>query len=254
MPINSNVDTTKSRRDKYKKEITLLSAGYYAPAQLPGGKITVFPWDNEIDELLMQKQRTTLLDNVLWELIPKLCNLNGLDVNEMLIGDANTVLLVSRALLKDCVVEFSTVCPGCKNPDNSQIKVPDELGRVGEKTPDYGTYDDITLPDSKDLVGLRPLTIGDAIQIRDPKRENRDVVSDEQMYLLAPIVHIGHGRPDQINEVLAWHRALSPRDVTYLGTQSSLLFPHLDTEIQLQCEKCGRQYKHDLNLDVQFFR
>jgi hypothetical protein len=46
MAINTNLKSLTPRREAYKRTVTLISSGYYAPQSFPGGQVVVFPWDS----------------------------------------------------------------------------------------------------------------------------------------------------------------------------------------------------------------
>lgn len=260
MAIKSNRQTFVPARQAYKQEITLLSHGYHNKTAFPGGKITVFPWDKDVDEWIAQRVRKPRKERLLWELLSKLCNLNGSKVEDFLLGDLNTVLLVSRAIVHKNTVSYQPVCEHCATPgEREAIQVPDELEKVGEKTEDYIGWDEIELPESKDRVRLRPLRVQDEIDISNRDKKFKEMVSEDLAHLLAAIVEIGNssgefGQPENIQEVLMWYEALHPQDKAYLDAQQQMMFPHLDTTIYHTCETCGKEYEHKLSLDTNFFR
>ena len=79
MALNTNLKDRTPRRDKFARKIKLLSGGYSCPEAFPEGMITVYPWDYQIDTWLQNARRGVGMDNetVLFQLVEKVCNLNG---------------------------------------------------------------------------------------------------------------------------------------------------------------------------------
>src|SRR5271157_5163859 len=150
MAFQSKLKSLQPRRMQFQKRVKLLSGGYIKPDAFPNGEITVFPWDMNVDDWLAERIRKGVRDTVLFDLCAHLCDLNGCPLDSFIVGDVNTVLLVARAIRYDSVVQYEAVCPKCQHTTTESIRVPDELGRVGEKTLEYPGFDTITLSDCGD--------------------------------------------------------------------------------------------------------
>jgi len=257
MAINTNLQNLTPRRERFKKEITLLSKGFSSPKAWPNGKLTVFPWDNDIDSWLTSASRKGMSDNaVFFGLVSNLCDLNGGKIEDFVASEVLAVLLIARAIQSDCVLTYRAQCPNpvCRGVEDATITVPDELGRIGEKTEAYQGWDEITLPVSKDVVRLRPLLIRDEMATEQRPEAERALIQDEQVNILKSIVSVGGGAPERIEEVLTWYRALAPADIREFLAEREKLSPHLDVRVPHQCEKCHREFHHVLGLDKDFFR
>ena len=242
------------RRQAFKREITLLSHGFSNRTAWPGGKITVYPWDSEIDEYLIETARKTSRQQLVFGLLAKLCDLNGSKVDDFVADEVQTVLLVARALSMEGLVRYTSQCPFCAKKKIEQIKVPAELERVGEKPDDYPGYDDITLPECKDVVRIRPLLVKDEKIIEDRSVEQKALISDTRLRLLLPIVTINDSMTNMIDELVAYFKALHPRDAKFIEDEEKRLSPHLNTNIPHMCDDCGKEFKHLLSFDQDFFR
>jgi hypothetical protein len=257
LAIKSNVSINEPRREKYKQEIELLSGGYTDRKAFPGGKITVYPWDSNVDEWFRERIRKGNTDGVVWDIVSQIANLNGADFKKMVIGDVYTILLVSRSIRFQNEVVYTARCPNqlCRHTWKETIKVPDELEKVGTKNQDYPGYDEITLPVSGDTVKIRPLLVEDEIRIHRREEERLAVLfpSERSARLLIPVLEVGGGRPEG-DEVMRWYDALSPKDADFLEAEQERLFPHLETRIDHVCDRCEQPFAHDLNFDVNFFR
>lgn len=254
MAINTNLKSLTPRREAYKREITLVSGGFYAKQAFPEGKVTVYPWDTNIDAWFQSRLRQPKRELALWEVASKVANLNGTDFKDMPVGDLLTILMVSRSILSDCVIEYTAVCPQCTRPHPDRIRVPDELTPIGKRSPDFSGVEKVVLPDCGDEVELRVLTVGDEMSISDRSQEDRDLLPDALASILFAVVTVGGGRPDNKEEALTWYNALSPKDVEFLRKKRLELSPQLDADLQIKCDGCGHQFVHSLELQRDFFR
>lgn len=256
MAINTNLKSLTPRREAYKQVITLVSGGFYAPQALPGGQVTVYPWDTNIDAWFQARLRQPNRDTALWEVAEKVANLNGISYKDMPIGDLLTILMVSRSILSDCVIDYTAVCPHCQRPHPDKVRIPDELVPVGKKNFDYKGTDTITLPDSQDVVEIRVLTVGDEIGISERSPEDKALVPDALATILFSVATVGGGRPETKEEAITWYNALSPKDAEYLRKMRAQLTPQLDPDLAIKCdgEGCGQNFTHTLALQKDFFR
>ena len=256
MPIKTNLPSLKPRRQTFRKEITLPSRGFTNPTAWPDGKLIVYPWDATVDDYLLDNARKSSRNDIFYGLLGKVCDLNGGKVDEFIATEVIAVLLVARALSVTGTgqVQYRSACPACRAESTENIHIPEELAVVGEKKSDYPGYDDIVLPDCKDVVRVRPLTIGDERIIIDRSQEIRSKVSDRKLRALMAVVTVNESRPDSLEEMVQYYDALSPSDVRFLEEEENRLSPQLDTVIPHQCDACGHKYKQALNFDVEFFR
>lgn len=261
MAIKTNLKSFESSRNKFKQEITLLSHGYASPKSFPDGVITVYPWDSSIDDWLVKRGRKGDKKMLMFELLKQVCDLNGCPLDSFILGDVNTVLLVSRAIANENVIVYDAVCPYCRASTKERLKIPDQLVKVGEKSSDYAGYDDVTLPLSSDAVRIRPLTVADEKILINRTPEEQDKVSDRVAHILAPILAVSNDikaletcKVDNLVEVLRWYEALHPKDKAYLEDSEDTLYPHLDQKLDHRCDACNKPFQFVLQLDQDFFR
>ena len=254
MPIHSKLKSLEPRRTQFQKKITLLSGGFTKPDSFPNGEITVYPWDASIDDWLAERARKGDQSNLLYQLCAQVCDLNGCPIDNFVVGDINTVLLVSRSIRYNSVIEYDSECPGCGFVTQERIVVPDELRRVGEKGSDYAGWDEVALPDCGDVVRVRPLLVRDEKHISARDDTDKKLISDHVIHIITPIVSINDGSPDSKEEVMRWFNAISPRDATVLEAFENENYPHLDTSIPHQCDRCRKKYTHALDFSADFFR
>lgn len=253
MPIKTNMKSLQPRRQAYKREITLLSKGFSAPKAWPGGKITVYPWDSEVDAYVLEQAKANARGNLLYGMLERVCDMNGSSVDQFVFSEINSILLVSRAIQFDGAVEYESVCPYCAARDRESIQIPHELAPIGEKAADYPGFDEITLPDCKDVVRIRPLLIKDQkkIEVRD---DSMLKYSDRKLQILFSIVSVNDGPPDTVEEAAEWYDALSPADARFLEEKQVDLSPRLDNRLPHKCKQCAREFFHTLLFDQEFFR
>lgn len=253
MPIKTNMKSLQPRRQAYKREVTLLSKGFSAPRAWPGGKLTVFPWDSEVDAYVLDQAKANSQGNLLYGMLERCCDMNGAHVDQFVFSEISAILLVARSIQFDGTIEYESVCPYCATRDREIIKVPDELAPIGEKSTDYPGYDEITLPECKDVVRIRPLLVKDQKKI-ETREDSMLAYSDRKLQILFSIVSVGDGTPDNVEEAAAWYDALSPTDARYLEEKQVDSSPRLDTRLPHKCKKCTREFFHTLQFDQEFFR
>lgn len=259
MPIKTALDLSVPAREKYKREITLLSGGYFAPKAFPGGLITVYPWDSDIDEWLVGRGNRGKKHRVLYDLVGELADMNGCPVEDFLIGEVFLVLLVSRALVRDSKISLECTCHAhdCGHKWKQLVGVPDDLSKLGEKPADYPGYDEITLKYSEtasDVVRVRPLQVKDELAINERPAPIRKLVSDTLARLATTVVQIGGSVPDNPMQVVQWLRALPPVQRKEFDDKVNELTPQLSTEITVACPECKAEFSYGMKFDLDFFR
>jgi hypothetical protein len=254
--IKSNVTDLKPSKDRFKKQIKLLSGGKVNENHFPGGQITIYPWDYKVDEWIQKRQRSGIgsTRSLMHNLLPMLCNLNGCPPDKFIASEVLTVMMVSRSILLNDKVSFDYACPGCKKTGAGTVKVPDELERLGEKPETWPGFDIIVLPDCKDSVKVRPLTVGDEISIDSRTDLQKSRCGEAAAKVIAGVVSINDTTADKVDELIQWFESLPPGDQNHLIREFDKLQPQLSTDIHLECNECGKQFDYTLRLDPDFFR
>ena len=260
MAIKTNLKSMAPRREAFKRELVLMSKGAGNRLAWPGGKITVYPWDSSIDDLVLNGAKSGNPRNLLFEILEKVSSMNG-KTDDFYADEINLVLLASRALANDGTIAYTSTCPapGCGNKTQETIRVPDELEPVAEKADDWPGYDDIKLPKSGDYVRLRPVQIKDEKIIAQRLTPQRLAVPDSLLRILMHVELIGTdgkewGKPETLEELHGWYNALPPKDAKFLAEQERALSPHANTVIAHKCDVCGTHFTHLLTFDTDFFR
>lgn len=255
MSIVTNLKSKAPRRQQYKEQIQLVSHGYSNPEAWPDGVITVFPWDNEIDEALVNlSKRASARNTMLYSIVEKLVDLNGASADDLVAEEVVTILLCARALSNNGVLMYQSRCPACAYTTEETVKVPHELEKISEKSKEYPGYDDIVLPVLNDIVRIRPLLVRDEKSIAEVISEKVFKSSESVLRAIAPIVSIGGGIPDNKQELIEWHGALHPTDVKFLADEERRITPRLSTTLKHECDRCGIGFEHTLSFDAHFFR
>jgi hypothetical protein len=252
MPIKTNLKDLAPSSERFKKEIALLSRGYSAPNQFPGGKVVIYPWDTEVSAWLAS-DRALQPGRLLYALTGKLTGFTDEQVQKFVAGEITLVLLVARAVANEQQINYTAKCPVCGTLERCSVVVPDNLAKVGEKPDKYIGWDEVTLPDCKDVLKIRPLLVADEIAVTERPRLVNDI-SDTGARLITSIISVNGGTPDSIDERKQYYLALSPKDRQFFTSEVDRLTPHLDTRIQQKCPNCKSEFTHELTFDEEFFR
>jgi hypothetical protein len=255
MPIKTNLKDMTPRRDKFSRKAKLLSGGYSCPQAFPNGEIVIYPWDSEVDTWLTDlRKKQDQSDLVMFSILERIANLNGCPIQQFVSGDVLPILMISRSIQSDCVIAYASRCSACGFEEEGKIIVPDELQVVGTKPVNYTGKEAFTLPMVQDVVELRPLLVGDEVNIMTRTPESKEMCSDAIARMLTMIVTVNGERPDNMIELVQWYRAIPPKDVKFLEDSGDNITPHFDLEIPHKCERCGNVYTWPLDVGPEFFR
>jgi hypothetical protein len=255
MPIKTKLVDLTPAKDRFRSKIKLLSGGYSDRETFKDGEISVYPWDAEVSEWFQERSRKVSGVGLTRDILARLTGIKPEKMGKFVASEALLVLLVARALVTQHKLSYEASCPHCGRVQPVEsVTVPDDLGRKGEKAADYPGYDDITLPDSQDVIRIRPLVMDDELSITSRTAAQRAKASDGVARTLAAIVAVGGGVPDSVEELVNYYRALSPVDVQFLEQSLDDLAPQLDSRIQHVCSFCAKPFEHELSLDASFFR
>ena len=254
MAIKSNIQDFRPTREKFSKKITLLSGGFTTLDHFQNGEVTVYPWDSKMDDWVVNNSSLKPNDFVV-QAVKRVVALGDCPVQKLVFGDVQTILLVSRAMRNNSVYVHEPRCTTCGHvhPEDT-IRIPDDMEMVGVKPQGYVGYDDFTLPDCKDTVSIRPLTVGDVQRLDQRNEIECATIKREAAELLYGIVAVGGGKPESLEEVDRWYCALSPADQLYFNLMRRELDPHLSPEIKYSCNKCKAEFSVQVQLDSEFFR
>ena len=114
-------------------------------------------------------------------------------------------------------------------------------------------WDEITLPESKDLVRIKPLTIKESKFILNRPSDHKKKFPTQVLKVLLPVLEVGGGSPDSFDELVQWYSALDPQDKSHLDRMENELYPHLRSDVDFVCDSCGHQFEIPLKFDESFF-
>lgn len=262
MAIKSHVKDIPTAKARFKREIALISGGYVDRTAFPEGKITVFPWGNDAEEFIVAKSRGKKKQNIVFDLFPKLCDLNGCNPDSFLAGEALLVLMISRAITRNSVISLNLTCPECDHSWVQEVIVPDNLEKIGEKPENYPGYDTFQLKESEDFVLMRPLTVGDQKDIMGRPAHLR-IIPDHIAELLTAVQSVasteeevisGQFKADSALELYEWYQRLSPMDASALGKKLYEITPQLSGKLTVECPECKHEFIREIDINEEFFR
>lgn len=257
MSIKTNIKDLRPAKEKYCREVELLSKGYFNRAAFPDGKITVLPWDSSVDDWIARRLQKggNSGRSLLFQVLPKVCNLNGCKVDDFIASEVMLILMVSRSILHRDAVTYEAVCPECDFHSPTTVKIPDQLEKVAEKPGDYPGYDQLTLPECQDIVQVRPLTIKDELDVVSrPEDVRQRTLPDQSARVLTGIMTVGGGKPENLMELVGWFNALPPGDSEFLAQEFDKIQPELSRTVKHKCDACEHEFSHILQLNEEFFR
>ncbi len=254
MPIKTKLTTLTPSTERLKTTIQLISGGYSIREASPDGKLTVFPWDSEVSQWVID---TTNQDNDQFaaRVVSRLTRLDQKVVDAFVASELMLVMLVARSLVTSGTLTYTAQCPHCgRRQAPSTIRVPHDLGKVGEKALDYRGVDLITLPTCGDELAVRPVLVRDQARLSDESYK-RFGLSRNALQSIMGIVEVGGGTPDKLDELVTYYRALPPSDVEFLARKQRELSPALDLLVPHVCDnpECNKPFQHNLGLSYDFF-
>lgn len=262
MGIKSNVAGIPTAKARFKREIPLVSGGYVNRSAFPDGKITVYPWGNDAEEFIVSKSRGKKKPGIVYDLFPRLCDLNGCPPGDFLASEALMILTVSRAITRNSTLKVPMECPECGHEWVEDIEVPAHLEQVGNKSDTYPGYDTFQLTDSKDWVKVKPLTVQDHRDLMARPQSLR-VIPDHIAEALTAVQAVA-STEDEVKgdefkaesavELYQWYLRLSPADATEFGKKLYEITPQLSGKLLAECKACQHVFDISINVDAEFFR
>jgi hypothetical protein len=258
MALKTKLTDLTPSAQRFKQEIVLPSGGYSNPTELPGGKLTVYPWDTRTSEWMTQAPSNTSGNLAFMvQLVARVTHLPEATVKTFVASELTLVVMVARALtFPDNSITYNPTCPHCGAPQNPvTLRIPDQLEKVGIKAAGYD-HDDVTLALSGDVVAVRPITVAEEEAARGRPAHLQKQLSDGEALIVAAIRSVGGGTPVDMDELIRWWRALHPADVEQLTTTLGRLTPGISTTLRHRCDReaCKKEFSYELNLRTDFFR
>jgi hypothetical protein len=255
MAINSSIQDFRPTREKFSTTIPLVSGGFSVREFFPTGEIKVFPWDTQMDEWAVSNKKAITTPMLAIQILKRCAALGKCPPERFCIGDAMAIMMVSKALRSNGAFVHRPKCTACgfEHPEDT-FYIPNSLEIIGKKDLDYKGTDDFTLDDCLDVVTVRPLLINDYLRVENRNEVEKLALSDDHALNIWPIVAIGGGKPDSLDEASLWYNALTPADQVQFNQAVSDFSPHLSDEIKYQCDKCSADFVVQIPNEREFFR
>lgn len=251
MPLKSKLPSLTPASERLKKSITLISHGYSLKPEIQDGVITVYPWDSEVSQWVISAERGSNDYDFIIRVAKKLLRCPDAVLHKMVASELLVVMLVARSLVNSGNLSYTAKCPHCKAVQaKSQVTVPDNLGKIGEKENDYRGWDEVTLPESGDAVKLRSPLVLDVINAFSKGIKD---VSETGLLNAVSIMAVNDTMPDDFNELVKYYLALPPNDASFIRKYMNDHSPALDTKIPHECDQCNKPFSYDLALSYDFF-
>jgi hypothetical protein len=111
---------------------------------------------------------------------------------------------------------------------------------------------EFTLPQTKDVILTRPLTVGDYRKIERGVEKTK--MSERFLIVVGSVVSVNKSVADSLDEMVSYLRALPSSDFKALEAHLTENSPALSGELEIECPKCGHTFKQTINFDTEFFR
>ncbi len=184
---------------------------------------------------------------------------NKIQVDSLLIGDKNALLMASRITGFGPIYETTVRCPVCRETNEVVFNL-EELGtRDGTGLPESVTVTSeglfsFVLPKTNTTVKVKLLTSRDErtlSQAAEKKRRMKMPDSRSTDLLKAVIVSVeDHTDPAALSQFVD---AMPLQDVKYLRTTYEKIKPDLDVTYPFGCEHCSHEGEVQMPLTAQFF-
>ncbi len=257
MSIRTKLPDLTPASERLKREIDLISGGYSVAPDVVNGKLTVYPWDSEVSEWIISRKAGGTDADFTAQVLMKVTRLPERVVNNFVANEALLVMLVARSLVSNGQLHYTAKCPHCGTVQRpSSIKVPDQLDVIGKKEQGYVGWDMLTLPESGDILKVRPLLVADTRRAAELAGTDKGLgLSETAISTASSIAFVNDSTPDNAKELLSYYRALHPRDVDAIHKHLRENSPSLSTLIPHVCdsEQCQKPFSFNLGLNYDFF-
>jgi len=254
------IQQPQSQKPQFPSEvITLPSEGkyYHSESPLASGTIELYYPSARSEDILTSKNLITkgvVIDKFLESLVvdPRV------NLDEMLVGDKNALIVASRILAYGKDYKADITCPSC----NEAREVTIDLSNIGTKavtlpeTNVGNTGFEVTLPASKAVVRFRLVTNGDEKQIDSEMKAMKKIVktsTDPEITtrLKYAIISVD-GNTDRTFIKRFVDNMLS---IDSLELRKALVknTPDVDMKFEYECSECGHTERMILPLGVSFF-
>jgi hypothetical protein len=254
MPLKSN-----RKGPKVSQVFTLPSHGFPYPDAFPEGRITVYPYNSEVeqtiaDEGIVPQERINKAVKCI-AAFPEVFN-----TDDLLVGDQYYVFAASRSMSGDAQYKFKTQCSSCGKQEEHEFTLPNGLP-IKEYPATFKEPLTFDLPDLKDTIGIRFLRVRDEKQIRLFCKTRKQVHNEQgditiTARLASHIASVNDGQPDNLDEAYEYVKGLAGADFIKLRTEIQKSQPGLMQLLRVQCphSDCNTVYTTVFPINADFFR
>lgn len=258
--VANETNVKPKEKQNYPTEIIdLPSKGkLYSPeSPLSSGKIEIkYPTAREEDILTSKNliQKGIVIDKFIESLVVD----KNININEILLGDKNAIIIASRILAYGKNYDVEITCPKCTNKNKETL----DISKIESK--DIDGLDDwpqgqnefkFKLPASKKTIVFRALTQHDEkmidAELKSMKKmnKNKDIDHEITTRLKYAIVSID-GDSENIQSFVNSMLSIDSRE---LRKEINRVVPDVDMEFNYECENCGHEERMDIPLGIEFF-
>jgi len=218
-------------------------------------------------------------------------------IDDLLEEDQMVVMALARGQTYGESYIFATVCPSCKHRESHEMKIPEQLPVVNWKFDSLEKLEEhltVALPYSKDVVRLRPITVGmgkksvkgnepanapaegEAAPAEAKPRSSKSAIVKATAVAAAPdkvslsdlpkeasdflfgvarrIESVNGTTPDSLQEAADWLLRLSGRDRVAIEEHRVKTACGINYDIPVKCDNCANQFTAFLPIASSFFR
>ena len=240
------------------KEFILPSGGYKYGGKIPGGKIKIHSFNFDVEQILAGEGDGLLKMSQVTPLIADLPE--GLTVGDLLSADQYYMVLASRAMSFGDEYGFSTTCTACGKKERHMFILPDGMPVVRFKE-DFKEPFVFELPNCKDSVAIRFLTVNDDLSINQYAKQREANISDPgdpgyKFRLAKHIVSVNGTVPDNIDDAINYVSSLDGKDPLVFRSTIEENQPGVVSLLTIICPKddCREKYEVPFRMTSEFFR
>lgn len=253
-----NGEAVSSKASLPKFDVQLPSQGHFYPATHPlsSGVIQLFEVTAKHEDILSNTallKKGTVLDDFLKALIAT----PNVDMNDVLLGDKDAILLAARRSAYGDNYVVDTKCTSC----DSDVKVTIDLGSIKVKPFDFSGLErgqnsfSFTLPSSGKTIVWKLLTHKDegAIDSELKNLSKLQSTSPEVTTRLKYLIQSVDGNSDRAFVKKFVDVELSAKDSLAFRKHVRVSTPSIDMNYDFVCPKCGHEERRSVPMGANFF-
>lgn len=240
------------------EEIELPSQGRYYPDghKLSAGKISLrYPTAKEEDILTSRNliQKGTVVDIFLQALVAD----KGINLDDMLLGDKNALVIASRIMAYGKEYPVDIKCPSCNVINNVVVDISELQPKEIEGFDKISGNDfEMQLPASKATVRFKVLSQRDDKEVDSILKQTKKSLSMQTSPEITTRLRVAilsvNGTEDRM-EIKRFVDSMLTLDSKALRDELARLSPDIDMTLLFQCEECGHEERMTMPLGINFF-